>query len=53
MDLHVEAEGWLESRGEDLHLLCLRQVAGPREERLESLLEVDDGRRALACHQFS
>ena len=23
MDLHVEAEGWLESRGEDLHFLCL------------------------------
>ena len=24
VDFHVEAEGWLESRGEDLNLLCLR-----------------------------
>ena len=53
VDLYIEAEWWLESRGEDLDLLRLRQVAGLGQECLKSFMEVDDGRRALARHQLT
>jgi len=53
MDLDVEAEGRLESRREQLHLLLLGEITGLRQQRLETLLELDDSPRALARRELA
>jgi len=53
VDLDVEAERRLQTGGEDLHLLRLGEMAGPREKRLKAVLEVDHRSSALAGHQLA
>ena len=48
MDLDVEAERRLKAPGEELDALFLVEAASTGEERLEAVLVVCDGARALA-----
>jgi hypothetical protein len=52
-DLDVQAEGRLQTGGEELHLLDLRQGAGAGKQGLKSVLVLDDGARAAARHQLA
>jgi hypothetical protein len=52
-DLDVQAEGRLQTGGEELQLLDLRQGAGAGKQGLKSVLVLDDRARAAARHQLA
>ena len=52
MDLNVEAERRLKTPGEELDALFLIETPSTGKERLEAVLVVRDGARALAGGQF-
>jgi hypothetical protein len=53
VDLDIEAERGLETGGEEMDPLFLVQAACTRKERLEAILVLLDGARALARHQLT